>query len=329
MNFPYKNLALSGGGVLGIAYIGMFDYLYQINLLPQITKIAGTSAGAITSCLTSFNLPFNELKAMSDSLDYSSVLVKDEVPEDDYRLSRILPPAIKTQLNNLFDNIDCVYRLIKHYGWHSSSYLYSWLQTQIASQFDSSLKSPPYTFADFDNPEIHKDKRPFKKLYIVATDVSKNSSIIMSSDTTPDLEVAYAVRMSASVPLLFEALTTPLPTGLPQVYVDGGLIYNYPINLFDSTSPKRETLGAYFKTSLPPATINNLVDFITATLTSATSLQSALFETDKTNHFRSIPILTGDIQTMDFNISTGDDTYNFLYNTGYDCTKKFFSRRHK
>ena len=329
MNLPYKNLALSGGGVLGISYLGMFEYLYQVNLISQITKIAGTSAGAITGCMAAFNLPFSELKVISDSLDYSKVLVKDEVPEDASILPRLLPPILRTQLNNLFDNIDCVYRLIKHYGWHSSSYIYSWLQEQISDQFNNSLKPPPYTFADFDNIEIHKDKKPFKKLYVVATDVSKNSSMIFSSDTTPDLEVAHAVRISASVPLLFEAITTSIPTGSPQIYVDGGLIYNYPINLFDKYSPHRETLGAYFKTDLPPAVINNLVDFISATISSATSLQSALFENTKKNRSRSIPIITGEIQPMDFNVKTGDATYNMLYNSGYECTRKFFSRKYK
>lgn len=329
MNLPYKNLALSGGGVLGISYLGMLEYLYQINLVPQLTKIAGTSAGAITGCITAFNLPFSELKAISDSLDYRKVLVKDEVPEDSSILPRLLPPILRTQLNNLFDNIDCVYRLIKHYGWHSSSYIYSWLQEQIEQQFDKTLKPPPYTFADFDNTEIHKNQRPFKKLYVVATDVSKNCSVVFSSDTTPDLEVAHAVRISASVPLLFEAISTSVPTGSSEIYVDGGLIYNYPINLFDKHSPHRETLGAYFKTDLPPVIINNLVDFISATISSATSLQSALFENTKANRFRSIPILTGEIQPMNFSVTTGDDTYNLLYHSGYDCTKNFFSRKYK
>ena len=329
LNLPYKNVVLSGGGALGIAYLGMLDYLYKINVAPQLTRLAGTSAGAITACLFSFNLPFNEIKAAADSLDYSKVPGKDEIDDDPQLPSRLFPKAIKSQLDSIFGNIDCVYRLIKQFGWFSSSYIYSWTKDQIQQQFDSTKKGPPYTFADFKNTNIHKNKRPFKDLYIIGTDTSQSSSIIFSYDSTPNMEVAEAVRISMSVPLLFEAIkSSPFPSSSepnPQIYVDGGLLYNYPINIFDTTSPPRETLGAYFKSALPPASINNLVDFISSTISCATSLQSALFQDNKANLMRSIPILTSNIQPLNFNVITGDPTYNFLYDQSYRCTETFFS----
>ena len=325
LNLPYKNLALSGGGILGVAYLGLLDYLYKINLVPQLTRIAGTSAGAITACITSFNLPFNELKQIADSLDYSKVPGKDDNNNDTQSPSRLIPKSIKPQLDNIFGNIDCVYRLIKQFGWYSSSYLYEWLKEQIANQFDPKLKPPPYTFKDFKNFDIHKNKTPFKDLYIVGTDPSKSTSVIFSYDSTPDMEVAEAVRISMSVPLLFEAIKSISLTDNPQIYVDGGLIYNYPINIFDTISPPRETLGSYFKSTLPPTPINNLIDFISATISCSISLQTILFHEDKSSLTRSIPILTSDIQPLNFNIAPGDPTYTFLYEQGYRCTEVFFS----
>lgn len=44
--------------------------------------MAGTSAGAITACLTSFNLSFDDLKEIADSLDYNKVPGKDDVSVD-------------------------------------------------------------------------------------------------------------------------------------------------------------------------------------------------------------------------------------------------------
>lgn len=325
LNLPYKNLALSGGGVLGIAYLGLLDYLYKINLTPQLTRIAGTSAGAITACLTSFNLSFNELKQAADSLDYSKVPGKDDSPDDPLSLSRLIPKSIKSQLDNIFGNIDCVYRLINQFGWYSSSYLYEWIKDQIANQFDYNLKPPPYTFSDFRNSNIHKNKTPFKDLYIIGTDPSRSASVIFSHDSTPDMEVAEAVRISMSVPLLFEAIKSISFTDNPQIYVDGGLLYNYPINVFDTMSPPRETLGSYFKSALPPAPINNLIDFISSTLSCSISLQTLLFQENKSNLTRSIPILTSNVQPLNFNIALGDPTYNFLYEQGYRCTEAFFS----
>ncbi len=329
MNLPYKNLVFSGGGVLGIAYLGTLDYLYKINLMPQISRVAGTSAGAITACLTSFNLPFDELKEFANSLDYTKVPGKDDISDDSKSPSRHFPQAIKSQLDKIFGNIDCVYRLITQFGWYSSSYLYEWLKEQIANQFDVTLKPPPYTFSDFKNASIHKNQTPFKDLYIVGTDMSKTSSIIFSYDSTPNMEVAEAVRISMSVPLLFEAIKSDTrstsSTDSPQIYVDGGLLYNYPINIFDTISPTKETLGSYFKSALPPASINNLLDFISSTISCTTSLQAALLQEHKTNMMRSIPIFTSDIRSMDFNVVPGDPTYLFLYEQGYRGAEVYFS----
>ena len=61
MKLNYKNLVFSGGGILGIAYLGALDYLYKTHLIHPIEKVAGTSAGAITACLSCFNLSFEDL----------------------------------------------------------------------------------------------------------------------------------------------------------------------------------------------------------------------------------------------------------------------------
>ncbi len=45
--YQYKNLALEGGGVRGLAYAGALEVLEQKNILQHIEKVAGSSAGAI------------------------------------------------------------------------------------------------------------------------------------------------------------------------------------------------------------------------------------------------------------------------------------------
>ena len=328
MNYNYKNLVFSGGGVLGIAYIGALDYLYQTNLIHSIVNLAGTSAGAITACITAFNLPFDELKAIIDTLEYSKVPVKDQNREKTLDEQRIIPKAVKDQFSGIFDNIDCVVRLLKSFGWYSSEYLYSWLQEHIATQFNPLLKAPPYTFADFSNPNLHIDKRPFKNLYVLGTDIVNGTSSVFSNETTPDMEVAEAVRISMSVPLLFESIKTCCNTSRNEpesIYIDGGMLYNYPITLFDEQYPLDETLGLYFQSTPKPATINNLVDFISATLACSGRIQNELFLSNPININRSIRIQTGDISAFDFSIATGDDTYNFLCTQGYRAAEIYFS----
>lgn len=322
--FNYENLVFSGGGVHGIAYLGALEYLYKTQLISPIKRVAGTSAGAITACLTCFNLSFQDLSNALSSLDYQQIPAKDDLSDS----SRDFPVSIKEQFSKIFDNVDCVLRLINKYGWYSSSYFYNWIREQIALQFDTSKKLPPYTFADFQNTSIHKDQRSFKDLYVIGTNLSKCTSTVFCFNTTPNLEVAEAVRISMSVPLLFESITCKcenLPNEPPYIYTDGGMLYNYPINLFDDISPIENTLGFYFKCTPTPAPIKNLVEFISSTLSCTSSVQQALFASNTKNIKRSICIQTGDIPSLNFDITTGDPTFNFLYEQGYRSTEVYFS----
>lgn len=317
----YKNLVFSGGGILGTAYLGLLDYLYQHNLILQVERVAGASAGAITACLLCFNLPFDALKTVANSLDYSQVPGKDDVNSTlDIRERKIF--------DKVFDNVDCVYRLIKKFGWYSSSYFYSWIKEQIALQFDATKKAPPYTFADFQDESLHLNMQPFKDLYIVGTDITKGTSTVFSYESTPYMEVAEAVRISMSIPLYFEAIKSTCesasPKSTPRVYSDGGLMYNYPINLFDQEFPPEETIGALFYSTRPPSPVNNLLDFITNVVSCTSIIQFQSYLNNPLAISRSIKINTGDVSAVNFNIKPNDETYLFLYEQGYYAAEAFF-----
>jgi len=325
-----SNLVFEGGGILGIAYLGVLDFFDQHSILRGIKKVAGTSAGAITACITSFNLPFEELKKIADSLDYT------RVPERENPGLKFLPNSIKTELNKTFGDIDCVYRLISNYGWYSSKYFFRWLQEQIAAQFDIPKKPPPYTFADFRNSDIHKRKRPFFDLLIIGTDVSCKASRVFSYETTPNMEVAEAVRISMSIPLFFEALeVSDSQTGQDNVLCDGGVMRNYPINIFDippltgqvteGVNPK--TLGVRFKSKINCGKITNILEYIINLVHSFLQVQQDIYNRSPEDIDRSIEINTGDISPVNFNIRPHDKTYNFLYYQGYQAAENYFQKR--
>lgn len=325
------NLVFEGGGVLGIAYLGVLDYLYQTGVMQSIKRVAGASAGAITACVTSFNLPFEEIRSIADSLDYKKVPEKEESAE-----LRSIPAAIKNEFEKIFGDLDCIYRLVKKYGWYSSGYFYDWLREQIAAQFDSSKKSPPYTFADFKNPVIHKGRRPFLDLYVIGTDISYKSSRVFSYETTPNMEVAEAVRISMSIPLFFEAVQVNdeavTKDRLTNVFTDGGVMRNYPINLFDAMNYRdqaiygtnNQTLGARFKSRIVYSDTNNLPNFITNIFHTFLQVQQDMYNHSPQDIARSIQIDTGSISAVDFNISPNDETYRFLYKQGYEAAKSYF-----
>lgn len=138
MTYAPDNLVFEGGGVLGIAYLGALHYLWQSGGLRNLKRTAGTSAGAITACMTSLNLPFPELKSIIDTLNFKNI-PDSHSPSN---LPELSAPLLK-ELESVFDDFNGFYRIVTKYGWFSSNYFYQWLKTQIASQFDPAKKEPP------------------------------------------------------------------------------------------------------------------------------------------------------------------------------------------
>ncbi|HOI23388.1 MAG: patatin-like phospholipase family protein [Spirochaetia bacterium] len=331
----YKNLVFKGGGVRGAAYLGAIKYLYDNGLMRSAERVAGTSAGAITAAVLALNFQdFKELKTVADSLDYRRVPAEGDLKEEDAGLvGRRL--SARLQSHGLFKNLQCSIRLVQEKGWYSSDYLYQWLRTVIAQSF--SVVKEAYSFRDFQNTAIHKDKRAFLALYVTGTDISNRKSRVFSYETTPEMEVALAVRISMSIPLFFEAI----PFGYPgtqglQYFADGGLMWNYPIELFDEARFGRrmakgvnaESLGFFLYTSpqtLKYKEIKGLADYIGALFETLNQVQDQLIPFREKNKGRTVFIDDQAVPMTHFDIQTGDETYTKLFDSGYRATKEFFS----
>ncbi|MCE5255839.1 MAG: patatin-like phospholipase family protein [Spirochaetaceae bacterium] len=348
----YRNLVFKGGGVRGVAYMGAMEYFYREGYMRSVERVAGTSAGAITACVLSLNFgDFTAIKSITDSLDYSKIPSEtagkqgkapgNEESQDDQDTERKIPKLLLAQLkgmsNNLSKNIHSISRLLQDKGWYSTDYFYNWLRAVIAKEFV--VPRDGYTFADFHNPQIHTGNRPFFDLYITGTDVSNRSSRIFSFETTPNMEVALAVRISMSIPLFFEAISYQYPgTDKPQLYADGGVMLNYPIGIFDDTKYCRklqhgmnmETLG-FFLYSSPEATsykdISNVIDYGGALFDSLLTVQEQLMFSSERNKGRTVFIDDKGIPFDDFSIKTTDERYMTLYRSGLDAAGDFFANR--
>ena len=112
------------------------------------------------------------------------------------------------------------------------------------------------TFADFVLDSAEPNPRYRYKLHIIATDLSRGRMLVLPDDlpayglNPDDFEVAEAVRMSMSVPFFFYASRMQWRNELDRpresVVVDGGVLSNFPVELFDSPPgrrPGRPTLG--------------------------------------------------------------------------------------
>ena len=198
MDYHFKNLVFEGGGVKGIAYLGALDVLAQRNILPGIVRIGGTSAGAINAILLGLGFSLKETKKILWSLDFHQFM------DDSWGLVR--------DAN----------RLINDFGWYKGDFFREWIG-QLISQKTGNSES---TFADI---EAMKENKEFKSLYFMGTNLSTSFSEIFSAEHTPRICIADAVRISMSIPLFFAARRSMRG----DVYVDGGVLDNYPIKLFD------------------------------------------------------------------------------------------------
>lgn len=195
MAYQFKNLIFEGGGVKGIAYVGALELLRQKKVMQKIRRVGGTSAGAINALLVGLGYSVDEMKDVLWNLDFTSFL------DDSWGLIR---------------DTD---RLLKDFGWYRGEFFRNWIGEIVAAKTGNHE-------ATFEEISAHKG---FKQLYFIGTNLSTRFSEVFSHEHTPGMCVADAVRMSMSIPLFFAAKRSLQG----EVYVDGGVISNYPIKLFD------------------------------------------------------------------------------------------------
>lgn len=198
MSYPFKNLVFEGGGVKGIAYVGAMEVLGSRGILKNIKRVGGTSAGAINALLFGLNYSNEETKEIIRNLDFRKFM------DDSWGYMR--------------DSA----RLIEKFGWYKGDFFREWISNLIAKKTGNGEA----TFKDIHDQQGTKG---FREIYMIGTNLSTRFSEVFSYEHTPRLPVADAVRISMSIPLFFVAVRSPRQ----DVYVDGGVLENYPVKLFD------------------------------------------------------------------------------------------------
>jgi len=212
-NYDYKNLVLEGGGVRGFAYAGVFSVLEEKGILQEIEKIGGSSAGSIAGMLVCVGYSAAEM---------DSIMIRFPVQK----------------LNDGHGGIVGKYkRFKKEYGIYKGDAFEKWLQKLVAHK----TGNPLLTFEQLH--QLHLKNNFYKDLYCTGTNLSRQQLEIFSYQTTPSMPIALAVRISGGIPLYFEpvALDNKLQkikrsdtTSFVNYYIDGGMLSNYPISMFDT-----------------------------------------------------------------------------------------------
>ena len=311
----HADLVFEGGGVKGIGLAGALATLEEREYRPQ--NIAGTSAGAITAALLSAGYSAAELREIIITLDYRQF--QDRAWEDKV-------PLVERSLSMLLN-----------LGLYEGDRFLEWMRERLEAK-------GVRTFADLVHDEFADDPRYRSRLQVIASDVTTRELLVLPRDARklgiePDeLDVALAVRMSMSIPVFFEPVRIENPeTGQTHVIVDGGMLSNFPVWLFDCedgdvpdwptfglllVEPKPELpIGA----RLPKAKMTGrgpgaVVDYVKALAQTMMEAHDRLYVA-QANYARTIPIPTLGVGTTEFDLSR--ERALALYDSGRWAAEKF------
>jgi NTE family protein len=218
------DLVFEGGGLKGIALVGAYSVLEEQGYRPHY--LAGASAGAVVAALVAAGYTAAELREIVGGFDFSNL--KDRAWED------LLPALSKTV------------SILKDRGVYEGEALLEWMSGLLEAK-------GVRTFGDLvKRPEAGPLYR--YKLQVIASDLTEQRLLVLPRDAHTlgiedpnELNVALAVRMSMSIPVFFEPVSfTNRRTGREHLIVDGGMLSNFPVWLFDAEEPQRPTIGVKF-----------------------------------------------------------------------------------
>ena len=161
-----RHLVLSGGGLLGIGYVGLLRYLQETGIFGNIKTITGCSAGSI----------FGSLMAVGYDAQYMEQVIKEI--------------NFKNYVNITADSI---LNFMKTKGLESGSSL----MTLIKKHIKDKTGDENITFSQI------REKYNIE-LRIGVTNLTKERFEFLTYNNKPDLPIHIAIKASCAIPFIFE-----------------------------------------------------------------------------------------------------------------------------
>lgn len=290
-----------GGGVKGIAIVGAACCLEDNGF--QIENFAGTSAGAMIASLMAVGYTSKELKDIVMNIDYSRFLSNNFLYS--FKPTSVMSKGVS---------------LVKNKGIYSSETIEIFLRTLFSAKGKTKFKDVSYNGKS--------------RLKIIASDITTGDILILPDGLKRygidpmEFDIAKAVRMSISIPLYFKPIKLKYKDkkgkSKTNFIVDGGILSNYPIWIFDvSGIPKWPTIGLKLisnSTSYTSKGNNKFIPYLIDINRAMLKRNEEVYVSDK-DWVRTIPIPTLGVSATDFGISKNKSFK--LFEAGYKSAEKF------
>ncbi len=256
------DLVFEGGGAKGMVFVGaMQEYEARGN---TYKRLLGTSAGAITAAMLAAGYTSDEMMQalMEKGADGHSVFNTFMARPGPFEKAKVLagetlaflatvklpviPGFFKKSIFNMAAGLiaadpalACPYSFLEFGGWYSADHFVAWLKKRLDS---GTYQGQPRMFSKMTLKEFYDATQ--SDLSVVASDTTAGEMLVLNHRTAPGVPLVSAVRMSMSIPLLWqEVLWQPewgqyldhdMTKPMNHAIVDGGLLSNFPIELFIS-----------------------------------------------------------------------------------------------
>ncbi|MBQ9688397.1 patatin-like phospholipase family protein [bacterium] len=223
------------------------------------------------------------------------------------------------EIENIFMKVN--YELFKDiqigkgFGISKGEIFLEWVQELLERKFYGDKyekgKNPPIKFSDID-----------KNLVIITTNLANFSCKEFSNFKTPDVEIAYAIRISAAMPGLMQPVKAS-----GSILVDGDLQKSWPLwKLAPDLYNQKERILEFRLEGDFDIEKQGSIDFINTLYSCVTSIATK-FVVDtysKKDKFDYIVINTGSTVIIDFTIS--EEKRKELIDIGYQQTMQYFTQ---
>ena len=306
----------SGGGVKGLAFAGAITGAAEAGYT-EWGKLAGTSAGAITAMALAVGYDAAGLKEIFNTLDLSRIA--------DYGVG---------------DELRIPINLAEHHGATHGVALHEWIEELLDQAPINKGLAQADKVKTFGQLEARSGA---EKLQVIGTDLAHTRMVVFPEDVKlyvdddgnplkpEDFPIADAVRISAGFPYFFPPMK--LRDGVTKkegVLVDGGVVSAYPIFLFDTAEPKHPTWGFRLYSGKPPESppFTDIGGLFWPVAMGEAILDTSMNAFDRFDEKlfgpRTVAIPTGDIETLDFDLTEAEK--NELFEFGHQAAKEFFAK---
>ncbi len=250
------DLVFEGGGAKGMVFVGALEEFEARG--HTYDRLLGTSAGAITAALLAAGYDSQEmLVALNETVNGRPVFSTFMGAPEEFEAAAIensvihkllqainlpvVPGGVEDRLDywlakTLMQNFRHLFSFIERGGWYSAQKFREWLGSKLD---EGTFQDRPRSFSRMTLSQFHQATG--RELSLVVSDTTGGRMLVLNHRTAPGLPVVWAVRMSMSIPLIWPEVEWQAEWGTylerdisGHLLVDGGLLSNFPIELFVS-----------------------------------------------------------------------------------------------